>query len=136
MSSSNIDYIGKLEALQESVPSLEELISAMHGTFVQYEMEKGFAIGHGVLHEPDCAIQKYFVTGDAEFPVHVHNEYEYFIVIEGEGSITIGDSTHEFKARDCITIEPGQSHSWQYKTPAKMIAITIPASKGFPHDAG
>lgn len=132
----NIDYIERLEALQETIPSLEALVSAMKGTFVQYKMDKGFAVGNGVLYDQDCAVQKYFVTGNSEFPKHTHDEYEYFIVIEGEGIVTIGDNTKPFKSKDCIIIEPGQTHSWFYSTPAKMIAIIIPASKGYPHDEG
>lgn len=136
MSRSSIDYIERLEALQERTPEFEDLVSAMHGSFVQYELEKGFAVGYGLLHEIDCAIQKYFATAESVFPLHSHGEYEYFIVIEGEGEVVIGDERRPFKARDCIVIEPGQPHLWRYSTPVKMIAITVPASKGFPGDKG
>lgn len=130
---SGIDYIEKLEALQETVPSLDQLVSEMHGSFVQYELEAGFAVGHGVLNDYECAVQKYFATGNSVFPIHTHEEFEYFIVISGEGTVTIDGKKTNFKAKDCIVIQPGQVHSWEYITPAKMIAITIPASRGFPH---
>lgn len=130
------DYIAKLEQLQKTMPSFEELVSAMHGTFVQYELEKGFAIGYGLLHESDCAVQKYFATADTHFPPHVHDEYEYFIVIQGEGEVSIDGQSVPFKAKDWIVIEPGKSHSWHYATPVKMIAVTVPASEGFPHGKG
>lgn len=136
MNRSGIDYIEKLEALQETMPSFEELVMSMHGTFVQYEMEQGFAVGHGLLHEADCAVQKYFATGDSVFPEHKHKEFEYFIVIEGKGVVTIEGEKQPFAPRDFIVIRPGQTHTWYYETPCKMIAITVPASQGFPHGEG
>lgn len=136
MNKSGVDYIEKLEALQESMPDFEDLVSAMHGSFVQYELEKGFAVGYGLLHEPDCAVQKFFATGNSVFPKHIHDEYEYFIVIEGEGDLIVDGERRSFKAKDCIVIQPGQAHTWQYTDPVKMIAITVPASRGFPHDEG
>lgn len=133
---SNIDYIEKLEALQETMPPFEELVSAMHGTIAQYDLEQGFAVGAGLLHDCDCAVQKFFITGDSVFPNHTHQEFEYFIVIEGEGTVTIENKQITFKARDCIVVRPGQVHSWNHKTPAKMIIVTVPASRGFPHGEG
>lgn len=130
------DYIEKLEALQATMPSFESLITAMHGSFVQYELEKGFAVGHGVLNDHDCAVQKYFATGQSAFPQHTHDEYEYFIVIEGEGKVSIDGKEQAFKPKDFIAIAPGQTHSWYYNTPVRMLAITVPASRGFPDGQG
>lgn len=132
----SISYIEKLEMLQETMPSFESIVSSMHGSFVQYEMDQGFAIGHGVLHDHDCAVQKYFATANSVFPEHIHDEWEYFIVIRGEGTIVIDGKESTFKAKDCIVIEPGQTHLWRYDTPVEMIAVTIPASRGFPSGEG
>jgi quercetin dioxygenase-like cupin family protein len=131
-----VDYMTKLQDLLEHPPSFEDLIADLSGSFVEYEVEGGFSVGHGVLHDEDCAIQKNFASAGAMFPEHTHPEYEYIIIICGEGEVIIGDERKSFRENDCIVIKPGQSHSWSYTKHTKMIGITIPASKGYPCGQG
>lgn len=136
MTPEHIDYIAKLEALQENTPSFEDLVSTLHGSFVQYHMNQGFAVGYGLLHEDDCAVQKMFFSQQAEFPEHSHGEHEYFVILSGSGKVLIGEKETSFEPLDCIVIEPGQKHSWKFETNTKLIALTVPASKGFPNGPG
>lgn len=136
MQTNGINYIAKIEALSEVAPSFFNLVSTLDGTFVEYEVDGGFSVGNGLCHDGDCAIQKNFVTGGSIFPTHTHDEFEYIIILEGEGEVVIDDVRSSFQARDCIVIKPGQSHTWVYTKHTKMIGITIPASKGYPHGKG
>lgn len=130
------DYLERLESLLEHPPVLEDLVASMAERFVEYTVERGFAVGHGVLHDNDCAILKLFISAGTVFPVHIHNEYEYIIIVDGEGDYTIDGDTKPFKPLDCVVLKPGQLHTWYYRTNTRQICITIPASKGFPHGEG
>ena len=132
MDNASIDYIEKLEALQQVMPSFEDLVLALNGNFVEYNVAPGFAVGHGCLNNLDCAVQELFVSEGSVFPQHNHDEWEYLIVISGEGEVEIDGTKQPFHARDCLVIKPGQVHTWWYRTATKQICITIPASRGFP----
>lgn len=135
MDRGDIEAIENLEKLQKRIPRLEDLVAAIDGSFVQYEMERGFAVGRGCLWDHECAVQKYFATGGT-FTEHTHEEWEYFIVLEGTGRVFLDEEAREFGPHDCIVIEPETAHRWEYDTPVKMIAATVPASRGYPNGPG
>jgi mannose-6-phosphate isomerase-like protein (cupin superfamily) len=127
-----IDLIGRLETLNKCAPSLSDLVAARKQNVVEYEVDGGWSIGYGISNDKECAIQKNFTTGGSLFPTHALLEHVYYIILEGEGVVIVGEEKREFKAKDCITVPPGVAHSWYYRKHTRYIGVTIPASEGFP----
>lgn len=137
MDSDKIDYIAELEDLNKQVPSLEDIVYQMASHYALYSTDSGKVIpGEFIAKDNDCAILKIFSAGSIIFPIHMHDEYEYCIVIEGIGTVTIKGVKTPFKPYDCITFDPGTEHSWYFESDTKLLVITIPPSKGFPSGKG
>lgn len=132
MNESNLEYILKLEELANNVPPFEELIKALGTTTALYNTDGDPSLGEFICHDDDCAIMRFSATGNVTFPIHTHDEFEYIIVLEGYGFVTVEGSTKPFGPRDCIMFKPMTRHSWVFSVPTRLIVITIPASKGFP----
>jgi uncharacterized cupin superfamily protein len=67
--------------------------------------------------------------GKIAFPLHAHraNE-ELFFVLEGEGSVRIGEQTHKIRAGDFISLPPGRDSAHQIKNdsgaPLRYLAVS------------
>lgn len=137
MLTNGVEFLERVEALTRLAPSLDNFVGDRDDRVIEYRIENGFAIGVGQVNDLDCAIQKVFLSGcGSVFPEHTHDEHEYIIIITGEGSVTVSGEERRFKPFDCIIIPPKAEHSFVFKTNTIMIAITVPASKGFPSGKG
>lgn len=134
MNANGIDYLEKIEALAALAPTLDHFIVEMEDRFVEYATETGFAVGHGYVNDPECSIQKFYASGKGTtLPLHTHKEFEYLIILEGSGVIRVDGEEEAFKKFDCLVIKPDAEHSCVFEEDTKMIAITVPSSKGYPN---
>jgi len=128
------DYVNKLKELTNKLAPLSSYIQNP-GNVVEYNLPGGKVIGWGLLNIPEIAVQKVFGVAGSSLPNHLHEvEKEIIIVYRGHIRITTDDGVHDLKAGDCLTVPPGKVHSSYSETNVELIAITIPAEKGFPSD--
>ena len=67
--------------------------------------------------------------GQSAFPFHAHHaNEEMFYILEGKGSIRIGDEKHRVRAGDFISLPPGLQSAHQIlndsNTPLRYIAVS------------
>lgn len=129
-------YLKELKELTPRLPDLMEIVRSFNGDCVVYDLDVGETIGFGLLKNPLVAVQKARLTPGAEFPLHLHNEIEHLILYKGDLTINFsnGERVNMILGDHCKII-PGEAHSCYTKGGAWLIAITIPASEGYP-DAG
>ena len=95
-------------------------------------MLNGLVVGHGLFKDFECAIQKVRSSAGSVVSKHVHNEYEYTIILEGRGVFITETVRVPFVAYDYFVVKPAQIHAMEFETNTRYLAITIPASKGYP----
>lgn len=83
------------------------------------------------------AVVRSVVPAGVTFPTHLHEETEFIICYDGVGTCTIIDDgpsemLHPLHAGVSVKILPGQKHRITAFQDLWVIAITIPASPGFP----
>ena len=60
------------------------------------------------------------------FPVHLHNSYEFVYITEGEIEITIDSTVYNLKKGDSVLIFPHQLHSFSSESSKHMLCIFSP----------
>jgi quercetin dioxygenase-like cupin family protein len=129
------DAISNLNRIRELADSIKLIdISKFHNDHVTYDVVKGGCSGRGLLKEEDVAVLIAEHLPDTLFPEHIHhNNAEYVIMVTGELLNNMNGEEKLYKAGDCFIVPFGNIHSHYSKTGCKLIAITIPASEGYPH---
>lgn len=61
------------------------------------------------------------------FPVHMHNSYEFIAVFSGEIELTIEDKTYTLKENDCTLLLPKLAHSYTTKDYSKTYLCVFSA---------
>ena len=131
----SMSYIERLEELTQDIPALEDLVLAAEGAVVMYDTVTGKSMGYGIINTGAYSIQKVVHSAGTLFPLHVQDEHEYIIVVDGEAQLTKNDQIQTLKKNDCVVIQPGERHAWLFEANTTIIAITVPASKGYPDGA-
>lgn len=54
-----------------------------------------------------------YVEYDFDYPFHIHPEFEFTCMIEGQGRQIIGDDISQYQSGELIFIGPNLPHSWQ-----------------------
>jgi quercetin dioxygenase-like cupin family protein len=126
----NVSNIDKLEELTKKLPPLTDLVLMAKNSITEYKVENGTCIGLALLNTEKVAVQKAVASAGTIFPRHTHEEHEFIILVEGE---MINNDGHKFFAPDVIHLNPNESHEHTFVTNCLVIAITVPASKGYPH---
>jgi hypothetical protein len=130
------DHVGKLRELTEKLPPMASavvplvtLVQAIKSSIIEYAVRDGFCFGVGLWKSEDVAVQKAFASKGTTFPVHVHKEHEFIILIKG----SYRDNGSEYRAPDVVHYHPDECHSPLFLEDCWMIAITIPPSEGYPN---
>ena len=55
-------------------------------------------------------INKDYTKAGAPFKLHVHNDYEIFMFLEGDAKYVVEENTHALKPDDIIVIRKHQMH--------------------------
>ena len=121
------EYIQKLE---EIVP---KLVGAPPGNgYKTFNLEDGRDCHvFSVFEDRDLVnVVHSFMPIGSTFPAHQHNEYE--IIIPYDGILSYCGS--EYGAGTSICIEPKTPHKITAVTDCSLVAVTVPASPGFPHE--
>ena len=62
-------------------------------------------------------------------PIHSHEQEEVYFIVEGEGSITVGEETRDVKAGDCIYLHPPLEHKLENTSKNNMVMMFCYAPK-------
>lgn len=126
------DNLSRIRELTQIVTPIIEM-SNIIGSKVKYEILKGKCEGTGLHNDGKVAIQMAWLDPDTVFTNHDHEEIEILIVHEGKMTVNMKDKTFDLEVGGLVKFEPKEAHLLETKEGCKLIAITIPASKGYPH---
>lgn len=135
-----------LEKLKKLTPRLNELVlnkdNPKKGNpkgFIEYKVKEGTCLGFPLYKIEEIGIQRAFLTKDAGFPIHIHdNEIEILVIYKGRGIARIYNDDGTLKEEktleigDCIRIPMAVPHSWDMLEDTWLIGITIPTSEDYP----
>ena len=129
-------YLKKLKEITPKLPNLSDIVKKQYDNKVVYDVNgDGEAIGVGLLKIDDVAVQKAFLVKGTVFKKHIHKDaVEILIIYSGSGTF-VDYSTGEKKditVGDCVRVEKGIPHGWEFKEDCKMIGVVIPSIEGFP----
>jgi len=121
------------------LPLLDQLTANLsrrpHGSPGQiiYSTPSGLSIiGQALYKVPEVAIQNVFLLAGADFPGHTHNEKEWLVCYEGRLKFECGGEETFMEPGSCRFIAEHEQHTVTAIKDSRVIAITIPASPGFP----
>ena len=134
-----MEPIDVLRKMIEGLPDYNQGIMA--DGFLELETRKGKATGYNLFNNGTIAVARTTMTAGTILDAHYHHEVEHLLVYEGALRLYLNcpscdhleekDFIH-LKRGDCYTIQPDIPHVVLVETHCNCIAITIPASKGFP----
>lgn len=107
-------------------------ITTISGSTADYKSDTGACAGIGLLHNGQVAVQHAYMTAGSKLLPHEDKEIEILILYEGDMTITTPDCVYHAMVGRPLVIEPNTPHIAESVGGAKMIAITIPASTGYP----
>ena len=105
----------------------------MNDTSAVYEVVKGECGGIGLFRIADVAVQVAYMGRNTILKEHTHHGVEILVLFEGDMSIHFGNGAVEAYVGDPVTIQANTPHYAESNNGCKMIAITIPASEGYPN---
>jgi len=77
-----------------------------------FSREDGWFLGNACLGGPLQVAHRQGVFSPS--PPHLHPlGYEYFVVLEGNAELTVGDRTLRLQRGNIVVVEPGEPHSLQ-----------------------
>ena len=127
-----------LEELTKTLPDLSDLVAGKSRMgYTEYATETGTAIGWSLLNIPEVAVQRHFISKDTEFEGHTHPANEWVIVTKGMLQFTVGYGWRDtIRVGQCQFLPADCFHSCVALEDTWLVAITVPAAEGYPHDSG
>jgi mannose-6-phosphate isomerase-like protein (cupin superfamily) len=131
------DNLKRLKELTSQLVSLPR-ISHIDGNKASYDMVSGECTGIGLINNGSVAAQYAEMSEGAEMECHIHEGMkEIIICFEGDISVTANEPTSVLAQTiiytgGIIVIDPFVPHLVKSMGGCKLIAITIPASQGYP----
>ena len=124
----------KLRELTMQLPDLREYTKFNTDGTVNYDVSEGTGLGVCLYNTPDIAVQRVSYSKGMTFPGHNHKEIEIAVVYSGLfRSVTTGKGMIDQRPGDMVRFEPDENHCHEALEDTELIAITIPASKDYPH---
>ena len=128
------EHMQALKKLTEELPPLfGDITQKRVSGAVDVDMDKGDGFGLNLLHQPEIAVSRWYSPKGSLFPRHQHSEREWIIVYRGELTLHVECGDKVLGAGDSFVVPPHVPHSASFRQDCWYIAITIPASKDFPH---
>ena len=131
------DNLKRLKELSEQLVMLPQ-IAHIKGDMATYDMAKGICEGLGLFHVKQIAVQYATMSPDSEMECHAHDGMkEILICYEGDIEVSTKEIHNSFttiaaNVGGLVIIDPYLPHIVKSVEGCKMIAITIPASEGYP----
>jgi hypothetical protein len=131
------DNLKRLKELTESLVPLPK-IAHIEGSHVSYDMVSGICTGMGLLNTGKIAVQYAELSDGSEMECHIHDGMkEILICYEGDMEVIANEPTSVLAQTviytgGIVVIDPFVPHIVKSIAGCKLIAITIPASKGYP----
>ena len=120
-----------LKILRKLTKDLTDLVSEKQGRYVEYNCSVGVCIGEGLYKQNNIAVQKAFLSKGTIFDRHDHGEKEFLICYEGIIEFT-NKEKRKVGVGEIIIFDKNHAHSCEALEDSQLIAVTIPASKGYP----
>jgi len=125
------ENIQKLEELERRFDNLDHSVI--------WEIDGRAIIAWALKKIPAVAVADSFLPAGVEFPIHKHSEAEFLICYEGKADCVVRcDDTGEvivpLKPGRIAHILPRVSHCIRTHEDTRFIAVTVPASEGFPDE--
>jgi quercetin dioxygenase-like cupin family protein len=135
MSEANgISNLARLKQIAEALPpTLPNLVQWNEKCFTQYKTDTGTILGFGIYKDDDVAVQRGFLSKGAKFPPHSHGVTEVITIVKGRlrtQGTEIGPT--DLAPAQTVTYPPHDQHSHEALEDTWLIALTIPAAKGYP----
>jgi mannose-6-phosphate isomerase-like protein (cupin superfamily) len=126
------DNLERIRELTKTAVPLS-VIAVIKSGDVEYKTYNGTCGGHELMYIDEIAVQMAYMQTNTMLESHCHDEVEILVVYEGEITIHMQNELVRLGPGDIYKIKPGVFHLAESKEGCKMIGITIPASKGYPH---
>jgi len=130
-----------IEALKISAKNLEDMsyfVKSSNMGQIELSTVGGTCIGINLFNIGKIAVAKWFATKGALLEPHILKEREWVIVYEGKMRVTSFDENgnvckiEELNSSDYCFWEPNIPHESLFLENTSFVAITIPASEGWP----
>ena len=139
----NFDSDTNMERIKTLVKELDQLneltaIAHLENTSVDYEMDSGECRGIFLKNNGEIGVQDGWFSVNSSMKIHKHaNEREVFHVYEGDLTIVLqtlngGIIKHTIKDKGTFEIPCNTPHIVSSENGCKLIAVTLPASVGYP----
>lgn len=123
----------KLRQLTAELPVLGPTDFKPHGTNkIEYTVDTGSCVGEALLNIADVAVQRVCMIAGTVFPEHSHNQFEVVVIVKGDAIHITPGMESKLSSREVYVSRPGELHKFVAITDVELIAITIPASEGYP----
>ena len=126
----NLKRIAEIAATY--VPFERGMMFDLQETFASYACIHGSCTGKGLMKIGRVGVMDATMSENCELKAHDHAVTEIFAVYEGDLLIETADWIKEINVGGTISIPVGTKHIAKSINGCKMIAVTIPASKGYP----
>jgi len=125
----------ELEEITKSLPNFAKMVAEITvGETQTFNMDSGTGIQIAMFNDKDIAIARGFFSKGSLCPIHSHSEKEIIIVYEGCMEIRFDDGSSKILNQyDHISIQPQIGHCGYAVEDTWFVAITLPASKEWPH---
>lgn len=120
----------KLEVLTEALAPLNKFVNGTPCDLMVYDIE-GTCLAEGLLNIPGVAVARSFMSRDSVFPRHGHDETEWLIIYQGSIEVATTEAVNVYSNGAGVAVYPGQEHTVKALEDTWMVAITIPASRGY-----
>lgn len=127
------DNLKRLRLLTEHLSSLEEMVQSRTESTIEYNLDQGTALGFGLYNDSleRVNVQRVFMSKGTAFDEHFHPEHEWLIVYSGVMLLKYKDEEREMGIADWTYCQPNVPHSVQILEDTWIIAITVPAGRGY-----
>jgi len=126
----------KLETLTKNLPDLAALSDKHPSCVVKFKTECGQCLGLGLLNQRDVAVSDTLLSQGARLAPHAQRETEWLIIYNGRLRVFVGDEEpREIAAGESVQFPPDTPHCVEALETTWLIAVSVPASPGYPADA-
>ena len=120
--------LNRLRELTEQIPDHNPGVM-IHDKLI---LHGGMGVATCLMKNRDVAISHAELHRGATMADHYHHEREIIIVVKGKLLYRDDGGEQVIKTAGALIIEPNTCHYAEALTDCDVIAITVPASKGFP----
>jgi len=123
-----------LEVLEELTNALSlKRMSDLSGNHVEYRAQVGTVLGFGLFKDGEVGIQRAFMSKGSIIHPHFHPEWEIVIVYHGKLKFRYDSKEQVIGVNEYIVFANSEPHDAEALEDTWMIAVTIPASEGYPN---